>query len=84
MLLLVFVEATHGNSGVCDSHEKKRQKKVNSTSEVFHSGREGHMLKVQFSSVAQSCLTLCDAMGCSLPGHPVYHQLPEFSRTHVH
>ena len=56
MLLLVFVEATHGNSGVCDSHEKKRQKKVNSTSEVFHSGREGHMLKVQFMEES-TCLT---------------------------
>ena len=33
---------------------------------------------VQFGSVAQSCLTLCDPMNCSMPGLPVYHQLPEF------
>ena len=39
---------------------------------------------VQFSSVAQSCLTLCDPMDCSMPGLPVHHQLPEFTRTHVH
>ena len=39
---------------------------------------------VQFSSVAQSCLTLCDPMNCSLPGLPVHHQLPEFTQTHVH
>ena len=32
----------------------------------------------QFSSVAQSCLTLCDPMDCSMPGHLVHHQLPEF------
>ena len=32
---------------------------------------------VQFSSVAQSCLALCDPMGCSMPGLPVHHQLPE-------
>ena len=32
---------------------------------------------VQFSSVAQSCLTLCDPMGCSMPGLPVHHQLPQ-------
>ena len=32
---------------------------------------------VQFSSVAQSCLTLCDPMNCSTPGLPVHHQLPE-------
>ena len=38
----------------------------------------------QFSSVTQSCLTLCDPMGCSTPGIPVHHQLPEFTQTHVH
>ena len=38
----------------------------------------------QFSSVAQSCLTLCDPMDCSMPGLPVHHQLPELTRTHVH
>ena len=39
---------------------------------------------VQFSSVAQSCLTLCDPMNHSRPGLPVHHQLPEFTQTHVH
>ena len=39
---------------------------------------------VQFSSVAQLCLTLCDPMDCSTPGLPVHHQLPEFTQTHVH
>ena len=38
----------------------------------------------QFSSVAQSCPTLCDPMDCSTPGLPVHHQLPEFTQTHVH
>ena len=38
----------------------------------------------QFSSVSQSCLTLCDPMDCSMPGLPVHHQLPEFTQTHVH
>ena len=42
------------------------------------------LLSVQFSSVAQSCLTLCDPMNCSTPGLPVHHQLPEFTQTHVH
>ena len=36
------------------------------------------------SSVAQSCLTLCDPMDCSTPGLPVHHQLPEFTQNHVH
>ena len=45
-----------------------------------------HILPVgiQFSSVAQSCFTLCDPMNCSTPGLPVHHQLSEFTQTHVH
>ena len=39
---------------------------------------------VQFSSVAQSCLTLCDPMNHSMPGLSVHHHLPEFTQTHVH
>ena len=38
----------------------------------------------QFSSVTQSCLTLCDPMDCSMPGLPVHHQLLELAQTHVH
>ena len=38
----------------------------------------------QFSSVAQSCLTLCDPMDCSTPSLPVHHQLPEFTQTHAY
>ena len=47
-----------------------------SFSEIFSS--------VQFSSVAQSCPTLCDPMNRSTPGLPVHHHLPEFTQTHVH
>ena len=39
---------------------------------------------VHFSSVTQSCPTLCDPMNCRTPGLPVHHQLPEFTQTHVH
>ena len=35
---------------------------------------------IQFSSVAQSCSTLCDPLNCSMPGLPVHHQLPEFTQ----
>ena len=38
---------------------------------------------VQFSSVTQSCLTLCNPMNCSMPGLPVHHHRPEFTQTHV-
>ena len=40
-------------------------------------------MDLQFSSVAQSCLTLCDPMNCSPPGLPVHHQLSEFTQTHA-
>ena len=39
---------------------------------------------VPFSSVTQSCLTLCSPMDCSTPRLPVHHQLPELTQTHVH
>ena len=42
------------------------------------------LASVQFSSVAQSSLTLCKPMDCSTPGFPVYYQLPELTQTHVH
>ena len=54
----------------------KKKEKENPSSVPIHS--------VQFSSVAQSCPTLCDPMNCSTPGPPVHHQLPEFIQTHVH
>ena len=41
-------------------------------------------ISVQFSSVAQSCPTLCDPMNRSMPGLPVHHQFPEFTQIHVH
>ena len=52
----------------------------------LHSGSSGADIQkaFQFSSVAQSCLTLCDPMNCSMPGLPVHHQLPELAHTHVH
>ena len=42
------------------------------------------MPSIQFSSVTQSCPTLCDTMNRSTPGLPVHHHLPEFTQTHVH
>ena len=55
--------------------------------EQFHQvGHAFHHLlsSVQFSSVAQSCPTLCDPMDCSTPGFSVHHQLPELAQTNVH
>ena len=63
-------------SGNCSSHIKiVRWRRV---------ARGRFISSVQFSSVAQSCPTLCDPMNHSMPGLPVHHQLPEFTQTHVH
>ena len=57
-------------------------------SKYFHKSRSlkvNHTIKkYEFSSVTQSCPTLCDPMDRSTPGPPVHHQLPEFTQTHVH
>ena len=46
--------------------------------------RTSNLRSIEFSSVAQSCPTLCNPMNRSTPGLPVHHQLPEFTQTHVH
>ena len=51
---------------------------------VFFNNSAFCFSSARFSSVAQSCPTLCDPMNRSMPGLPVHHQLPEFTQTHVH
>ena len=45
--------------------------------------KEVAIIFIHFSSVSQSCLTLCNPMDCSMPRFPVHHQLPELIQTHV-
>ena len=52
--------------------------------EVLTPAKHGWTLSHSVSSVAQSCLTVCDPMDCSTPGLPVHHQLLELAQTHVH
>ena len=56
------------------------------TKNIYHTRSLGYYkaCSVQFSSVAQSCATLCDPMDCSMLGLSAHHQLPEFTQTHVH
>ena len=56
--------------------ERKTKTKTKNVSKVYCHN--------QFSSVAQSCLTLCDPMDYSTTGFPVNHQLLELAQTHVH
>ena len=54
---------------------------------IFHTHCSNDAVKIhsfQFSSVAQSCPTLCDPMNCSTPGLPVHYQLLDFTQTHVY
>ena len=55
---------------------------MHNSNDVYKEEVELHS-SVQFSSVAQSCPTLCDPMNRSTPGLPVHHELPEFTHTHV-
>ena len=61
----------------CENHENKKHVHL-------ETGHLNWPLEVQFSSVAQSCLTLCNPIDCSTPGFPVHHQHPESTQTHVH
>ena len=50
----------------------------------YYSAIKRNRVLIQFSSVTQLCLTLCDPLDCSMPGFPVYHQLLELTQTYVH
>ena len=63
---------------------EKQQTFIKSSLCVRKSARFFPLIFELFSSVSQSCLTLCDPMNRSTPGLPVHHQLPEFTQTHVH
>ena len=49
-----------------------------------HMKRCSILLIIQFSSVTQSCPTICNPMNCSTPGFPLHHQLPESTQSHAH
>ena len=51
---------------------------------IFYQNQQVNIYYLQFSSVAQSCPTLCDPMNRSTWDFPVHDQLPEFTQTHVH
>ena len=69
---------TNLSSGVLQNHWS-----LLLTGRIFNSGKTTFS-SIQFSSVAQSRLTLCDPMNHSTPGLPVHHHLSEFTQTQVH
>jgi len=72
----ILLKNIYGNNPIYIRKEGEGERMQASLMKVFSS--------VQFSSVTQSCLTLCDPMNRSTPGLPVHHQLPEFTQTHIH
>ena len=60
------------------------EEKLKSLLKLIEESEKKVGLKLSISSVAQSCLTLCDPLDCSMPGFPVHHQLLELAQTHVH
>ena len=77
LLLLITASSLLG----CIPGKSQRHRSQHATGSQGH--KESDTTSVQFSSVAHSCPTLCNPMGCSTPGLPVRHQLPEFTQTHV-
>ena len=76
----------HGVKGCFNNKQNGQKDKSNSCEEPPHWKKVCSVsfgFSVQFSSVAQSCLTLFDPMNCSMPGLPVHHQLLESTQTHV-
>ena len=65
-------------------NRERIKSETNSIQSAMGEGKHTVLRVYQFSSVAQSCSTLCDPMNGSMPGLPVHHQLPEFTQIHVH
>ena len=83
----IFLSSKIIEDGDC-SHEIKRRlllgRKVMTNLDNILKSKDIQFSSVHFSSVTQSCLTVCDPMNCSMPGLPAHHQLPKFTQIHVH
>ena len=88
VLLLYHLESQHLDLAcLCDSDryaDSLKKKNTTGMRRILWSSLFSWFDVVQFSSVTQSCPTLCDPMNCSTPSLPVHHQLPESTQTHVH
>ena len=78
-LFMKMSKQKHTNKRLMEKYCRIRGKII-----TLKSQRNTKYYILQFSSVVQSRLTLCDPMDCSTPGFPVHHQLLEFTQTHVH
>ena len=89
-ILTIFIQHSFGRSSHGNQRRKRNKKKPNwkIISKTITVCRWYDFIHVcvlsHFSSVTQSCPTLCNPMNRSMPGLPVHHQLPEPTQTHVH
>ena len=77
-------DGLEGRQGHRGAKEREDLSTLMADSPVVQQKPTQHCRAVQFSSVAQSCPTLCSPMYCSSPGLPVHHQLLEFIQTPAH
>ena len=83
-VLILLTPPTFYKCAHTHTHTHTRKQKRTSEKNTQKRHRYPSLDTIQFSSVAQSCPTLCTPMKCSTPGLPVHHHLPEFTQTHVH
>ena len=72
------------SKGLSNTTVQKHHRTLQISIDEVGYGSPLYPVSIQFSSVAQSCLTLCHPMNRSTPGLPVHHQLPESTQTHTH
>ena len=84
VLLLLFFKISIQTISASEGVEKRESSYAVNGNVNWYKPCEEEYQSVQFSSVAQSCPTLCNPMNRSTPGLPVHHQLQEFTQTHVH
>ena len=89
LLMLLILTESHSDPYIWVEMSLISEKLIYNSDELFTGFKmeiKVHSLhsSVQFSSIVQSCLTLCNPKHCNTPGFPVLHQLPELAQTHVH
>ena len=65
-------------------HSNPKERQCQRMLKLSHNCTHLTHYQVQFSSLAQSCPTLCDRMNRSMPGLPIHYQLQEFTQTHIY
>ena len=82
--LVTVSDTQRGSQSYVEKIKERREIEVTRRRRGGIKKGERNFSSIQFSSVTQSCPTLCDPMNHSTPGLPVHHHLPEFTQTHVH